>query len=281
MASPTAEDRVSLIILGLSTPFATDPVVKRWLQLQDAFKTTWEFILCQPADENQVRCDSIQDNIHVLHFPKETGAAEMLTEAVQRSQYPLVLVADAQINPTRAEVHSMFGALPLLNEITGEQVSVVSTRRRGIALPKWKKRRKYLWSIWLRIVFGYWASPPAAWYGPEYEQLKRKIRWMFSVHFFDPFSPLKLFRRTVLEKMSFQSFGPFLWAELLAKANFLGCTMDEIDLSAPLTAWQGGDVNADLWKLFRQPKFRSPIPLLVDQNAKPSPTQELAEPVPE
>ena len=40
-------------------------------------------------------------------------------------------------------------------------------------------------------------------------------------------SEFKIFRRSIFARIPIQSDGPFIHAEILAKANFLGCLMTE------------------------------------------------------
>jgi hypothetical protein len=64
----------------------------------------------------------------------------------------------------------------------------------------------------------------------------------------------------VFDRMVIQSDGEFVHAELLAKANFLGCMMDEILLAARHVPAPLPDTRKEQWQLFRNAKFRSPVP---------------------
>jgi glycosyltransferase involved in cell wall biosynthesis len=61
---------------------------------------------------------------------------------------------------------------------------------------------------------------------------ERLYRWLarmiFGVRLKDAYCPFKLFRRHIFKRIPIQSNGDFAHAEILAKANFLGCLMTEV-----------------------------------------------------
>ena len=87
-----------------------------------------------------------------------------------------------------------------------------------------------------------------------------KCRLLFGLRVGDINSKFKLFRRTVFDRMVLQSDGEFIHAEILAKANFLGCLMDEVALGDRPDPLPAPDVGAEMWTVFRDPRFRSPVP---------------------
>lgn len=56
------------------------------------------------------------------------------------------------------------------------------------------------------------------------------LRWAFGIRLKDVACPLKLFRREVFARIPIQSDGDFAHAEIVAKANFLGCMLTEVPL---------------------------------------------------
>jgi hypothetical protein len=78
---------------------------------------------------------------------------------------------------------------------------------------------------------------------------------LFGVRIGDIDSAFKLFRRSVFDRIPIQSDSAFVHAEILAKANFAGCVMDEIALDVPAT-WESDPRRfADLRRVFRMPDF--------------------------
>jgi hypothetical protein len=87
------------------------------------------------------------------------------------------------------------------------------------------------------------------------------VRLLFGIRVRDVDCPFKLFRREVFSRIPIQSDGPFVHAEILAKANFLGCLMAE----APVQ-WDPPQLAAtppllrklrrkEAWHVFRHPDF--------------------------
>jgi glycosyltransferase involved in cell wall biosynthesis len=87
------------------------------------------------------------------------------------------------------------------------------------------------------------------------------LRLLFGLRLKDVHCPFKLFRRSIFARIPIQSDGPFVHAEILAKANFLGCMMTEVPVHyepnrSPegmrpfATAWR-----ADAIRVFRHPDF--------------------------
>jgi hypothetical protein len=55
-------------------------------------------------------------------------------------------------------------------------------------------------------------------------------------------SPFRLFRREIFSRIPIQSDGPFAHVEVVAKANFLGCVMDEV--TVPIRLRRQGETPA-------------------------------------
>ena len=74
-------------------------------------------------------------------------------------------------------------------------------------------------------------------------------------------SAFKLFRRTILDRIPIQSNGSFVHAEILAKANFLGCLMAEVPIGRLGGSFRGvpepalSNEAADRRLVFRNPTF--------------------------
>ena len=90
------------------------------------------------------------------------------------------------------------------------------------------------------------------------------MRLVFGVHLLDTDGAFKLFRREVFDRIPIQSDGPFVHVEILAKANFLTCWMDEIPIGAsepnamPAFSWNGR--KRDLRRVLSRPDFGQKTP---------------------
>lgn len=86
--------------------------------------------------------------------------------------------------------------------------------------------------------------------------------WIFGLSLGDPMCPVRLYRRSVLERLPIQSKSAYAHIEILAKLNFLGALMAEVELNAPPDWHADSDpsVAADRFTVWRIPRFREPAP---------------------
>ncbi len=143
-----------------------------------------------------------------------------------------------------------------------DHVHLISGYRAGVKVPGTFRAVGWVWRIFCRVVFSYAPAPLPGWLG-----LRRHLGWFlarvfFGLRYHDVLCPFRLLRRDILPRVVIQSNGPFAHAELLAKANFLGCVMGE---ELPLDVTPGpyrGDFRR-IWKearrVFDHPDFGPPV----------------------
>src|SRR5262249_58597980 len=107
------------------------------------------------------------------------------------------------------------------------QVHLVAGLRAGGPVPGPLRCLGWLYRWTLGIAFGVPLDPLPGWLGggQRFTQILFQVLFGLAVH--DPTCPAQLARRDVLARFPLQSEGPFVHVELLAKANFLSCLMDE------------------------------------------------------
>src|SRR5260370_761859 len=87
------------------------------------------------------------------------------------------------------------------------------------------------------------------------------VRLVFGVRLKDVDCPFKLFRREIFSRIPIQSDGSFAHAEIVAKANFLGCLIAEVPVSfqPQVSSASAGPHLRQSWKeaynLVRHPDF--------------------------
>jgi glycosyltransferase involved in cell wall biosynthesis len=83
--------------------------------------------------------------------------------------------------------------------------------------------------------------------------------WIFGLSLVDPGCPVRLYRRTVLERLPIQSKSAYAHVEILGKLNFLGALMAEVEVNAPADWRAAGDPSlaADRYTVWRTPRFRA------------------------
>ena len=107
-------------------------------------------------------------------------------------------------------------------------------------------------------------TPLPGWVGWNGHAAQMLARVFFAVRNRDVLCPYRLTRREIFARIPLQSDGTFVHVEILAKANFLGCMMDEIVLADRHQPPPLPDVREEMRRVFRDPRFRSPVPLLRD-----------------
>jgi glycosyltransferase involved in cell wall biosynthesis len=162
------------------------------------------------------------------------GIGASLRISLAAANYPLLFYADGSRCYQPADLNLLLEAIDKVDIVSGYRV--------------WHKgsRSQALTSRWLARLF-------------------------FGVRLRDPDCSFKLFRRSIFARIPIQSDGPFVHAEILAKANFLGCLMNEVPVTfredqktavLPRTRW------ADARRVFFHPDFG---PAVLSEQASKSP----------
>lgn len=105
------------------------------------------------------------------------------------------------------------------------------------------------------LVSGIRSNRPGRWAGRSLLE-----RWLFGVRLTDATCPFKLFRKTVFDHLPLQSHGDFVYTEVVAKANFLGCLLAEVPVEFQRTGSAAPDPfwKLDMRRVFRDPDFGPP-----------------------
>jgi hypothetical protein len=92
-------------------------------------------------------------------------------------------------------------------------------------------QREKLMGFCRRLSFGSWPERHTRRAAQVSSLENLRLRLQFGLRFQDPYSDMKLFRRSVLERVPLQSRTRFVWPELLGKLTFLGHLMDEVAIA--------------------------------------------------
>jgi glycosyltransferase involved in cell wall biosynthesis len=189
---------------------------------------------------------------HRNDAPAGLGAA--IRRGVQLARHPVVLIVAPELPFRPSDLPGMLTAL--------DQVDLVAPVRSGSVRPRWLATLGRLIRLASRVVFGIPAQPPGPWYGWSAARGRMAWRALFGLRLHDPACPMKLVRRELLDRCPIQADGRFSFVELVAKANFAGALMAEVELSRP------GDLPAmkhpfehktgDVWTVLKRPTFAPP-----------------------
>jgi hypothetical protein len=118
------------------------------------------------------------------------------------------------------------------------------------------------WRLFLRVLLGLGQEPLPGWLGAREHLYRLLCRAVFALRLQDMNCAFRLCRRAIFERIPIQSDGDFVHTELLAKANFLGCYLnDEVTLAyRPRPGAAPERMRQDGYRVFAHPAFRPPAP---------------------
>jgi hypothetical protein len=205
-------------------------------------------------------------HLKLVRHDARQGEGAALKSGLAVARYPLLFytVCDPCYKPADFK--------RLLAEI--DKVHLISGYRGGHPVPILVRFFGSLISFCSRVLLGTPLTPLPGWLGWKRHLGRLMVRIAFAVRNQDVACPFRLIRREVFARMPVQSKGAFVHAEILAKANFLGCLLGEEILLGdrqrpiPLDGRRtepGGQMLWEGFRLFQNPKF-SPPPVV---QAKP------------
>lgn len=250
LRTPIATEPLSVVLPACNVASTVKSVLQSWFTYLDSLQRDTEIILVDDGstDGTAAEAESLaaeQPKLRVLKHDRPRGFGAALRTGLAAARHPLLCYASCDPLYPPAELAK------LLERI--DRVDAVTACRCGRPVPTPLRITGFVWRCLVRVLFGIPLSPMAGWLGARPQAYQKLIRFCFGVRVRDFDSPFKLFRRSIFERLPLQADGHFVHAEILAKANFLGCLLDEPELNIPAT-W---DTDPRRWTEFRQ-VFRLP-----------------------
>lgn len=256
MTAPT-RDGVSVVL-----PVRTaDPgaMLDTWTGYLPKCGRAWELI----AVADGVTVDE-RPGVTVLRHDTPKGYGACVRTALPAVTHPLVLLAADNYPYTPADLGKLLERIDTPGEMpdpaTGEYVmrtpDMVAGLRTGVPEPAALRVFGATFRGFCRIALGLPLERREGWYGCG-EHLKAWRAWVvFGVPLHDPHSGFKLVRKRLLDRFPIQCDGDLFHIEMVAKATFLTCMMDELPLTpkpdrVPTAVW----AKADKRVLWGSPKF--------------------------
>jgi glycosyltransferase involved in cell wall biosynthesis len=253
------------VVLPVHNVAASLPqLVGEWSGYLDRLKRDHEIILVDngSTDGTATAAEAIaatNSHVRVLRHEQPRGFGACLRTGIAAARHPLIFYTSADPVYRPADLGRLLGRMNKLH--------LVSAYRAGRPVPLLFRITGFLWRWMLRLLFGIVLLPLPGWLGGKSAAYGKLIRMLFGVRIGDIDSAFKLFRREVFDRLPIQSDGVFVHAEILAKANFAGCLMDEVTLEVPAT-WEADPQRwAEMRQVFRSPDFGPVVPAKAEGKA--------------
>jgi glycosyltransferase involved in cell wall biosynthesis len=280
---PTAElPRIAREPISVALPVrnqaaALDAGVTAWVNYLNGLGRPYELLVVDDGsrDDSAARLDALAarfPRVRVLRHFDPAGVGAALLSALRVAQYPLFAYTTLDYPYTPADLKK------LLDRI--DEAHVATGYRADAPPPALARRLGRAYRLALRVLLGLTPRQPLGWRGLRGSAYALLCRALFGLRVQDIDSGLKLFRRSLFARIPLQSHGPFVHAEILAKANFLGALMDEVPVAqrpGPFAAVPMSPIPnargraAELSRVFSHPDFGPP-----DAPTPPTPAPQTA-----
>ncbi len=229
--SPIAQAPLSVVLPAHDVAACLEKVVGDWIAYLGSLGRDHELLVVNDGStdgtaEAAVALESRYPHFRHLLHPNRQGIGAALRTGLSAARFPLFCYAECSNAYQPADLERLLEGIDKVDAVSGYRI--------------WQSPR-----------------PPRFWSRYAYRSL---LRCLFGLRLIDVDCPFKLFRRSIFARIPIQSNGPFVHAEILAKANFLGCIMTEVpvrylpDKLSDAAAWR-----VDASRVFFHPDFGPPI----------------------
>lgn len=279
---PDEKEAITVVLPVHNAGGALEPSAGVWLDYLGKLGRDYEFLIVDDGstDGTAAKAQDVASkrrNVRVLTHVTRRGFGACLRTALVEAKHPLFFYTALDYPYTPSDLNKLLDRVGDTDESLQRKIDVVSGCRTGLPEPQPWKGIGTAFRWFCRIALGLPLAAPPGWHGVK-ERRRSWVAWLlFGVPLIDVNSAFKVFRRAVLDKFPVQSDGGFVHAELIAKATFTTCLMDELPLTAkpdpiPDVEW------SELGKVLRDAKF-TPPPGAIPEPPKPAPAQ-IPEPAP-
>jgi glycosyltransferase involved in cell wall biosynthesis len=197
--SPIAQAPLSIVLPAYNVETCLEKVLRNWAAYGDTLGREYEILVVDDGSTDRTResagtLAAPYPRFRLLQHPAPQGIGAALRTGLGAAQFPLVVYA---LCSNAYQASDLGRLLELI-----DKVDLVSGYRVGRS-----RRERHLWRTYAR---------------------RGLLHFLFGLRLKDVDCPFKLFRRSIFARIPIQSDGPFVHAEILAKANFLGCLMTEV-----------------------------------------------------
>jgi len=195
--------------------------LETWISVLNNLNRDYEILLIDDASTDgslELAQTLVEKNprVRLLRHETHRGFGACLCTGLQSAHYPLMLISTCDGSYQSGDLIRFLQWIDKVHLVAGYRTLV------GRGAPDSVQRYKRNWSErlfrWIiRIIFGLRLKDPECWF--------------------------LVARRSIFERIPIQSTGPFASAELLSKANFLGCLMSEVPVAYNPMLEDNGNAN--------------------------------------
>jgi glycosyltransferase involved in cell wall biosynthesis len=225
---PIANAPVSVILPVRAAASAVGEVLAGWAPVLQGLQRDCEIIV---VDEDGSSAAAVADfiatevpRLTVQRLAQAGGAGAAFRTGLATAKHPLIVFAPCDPRYTAADLKKLLGAIDKVDCVSGCRTTAMPGSLR------WLGRA---WRLTVRALFGVPLEPLPGWLGWKQWLFRQGLRLWTGVRMIDINCPFKLFRRDMFARLPIQSEGAFVYAEILAKGNFLECPMGEVEVSGP------------------------------------------------
>lgn len=212
--TPIAGSPISAVVPVYRNSGTVVGVIETLAKELSSLDRPWEILLVDDASPDETPAQLAEltqrfSQIKVIRHEQHQGQGAALRTGIQAAQHPLVFTLPADGSYPPVVLHQLLGHI--------DEVDLVIGVRTGLS--------------WLQ-------RTAASWRGKLFMGLRVK----------DPTCPLRLYRRSIFDRLAIQSLGTFVFQEILAKATVLECIVTEVEVN-----WEPKPAPADepsAWKDF-------------------------------
>jgi glycosyltransferase involved in cell wall biosynthesis len=196
---PIQSEPISTILPIYNDLAGLQPTLEAWISVLNDLNREYEILLVDDASSDGalgLMQSLVEKNskVHLLHHEARAGFGSCLRTGLSAARFPLLLISTCDGHYQPADLTRFLKWIDKVHLVAGYR-SIDSKRYKR----NWAERL-FHWIV--RIIFALRLKDPECWF--------------------------LLARRSIFARIPIQTPGPFAFAELLAKANFLGCLMSEV-----------------------------------------------------
>src|SRR6266404_4481740 len=226
---PLHDAPISVALMVRNQSPQIDKALASWTGFLNKLEQRFELLVVDDAstDDTPKRVEQFavkHPEVVLVKQDQQHGIGACLRLALSQAKHPLFFYTALDYPYQPADLQK------LLERI--DDVDVVNGFRAALPFPPNTALLRGAFNLLVRIFIGLRRESAPGWLGWPLMTYARLMRTFFGVHLLDPDSSFKLCRREIFERIPIQSDGPFVHTEILAKANFLTCWMDEIPIGA-------------------------------------------------